>query len=81
MKNRFGNRETLNLQIGGGGFDPNVGATGGIKPSANVSSAGPAGSEAASRISAIMGEFSTGEAFSKSGNILGSLRSLGIVQS
>lgn len=78
MKNRFSNREIL---CDGISFNPSVGSTGSIKPSANVSSAGPAGLEAASRISDIMEGFLTGGEFSKSGNILGSLRSLGIVQS
>ena len=78
MKNRFSNRQVL---CDGIGFNPNVGGTGGIKPSANVSSAGPTGAEAASSISAIMEGFLTGGEFSKSGNVLGSLRSLGIVQS
>jgi hypothetical protein len=77
MKNRFGNREVL---CDGISFNPSVGGTGGIKPSANVGSAGPTGAEAASNISAIMEGLLGGE-ISKSGNVLGTFRSLGIVQS
>jgi hypothetical protein len=37
MRNRFSNRETLNLQIGGGGFDP-VGGAGSVNQSTSINS-------------------------------------------
>ena len=79
MRNRFDNREVL--CAGMDGLTPRVGATGGMRASANVSSSGPTGAEAASSINTIVEGFSTGVEISKSGNVLGSLRSLGIVQS
>lgn len=68
MKNRFGNRETLNLQICGGGFDP-IGGSGGINPSNNVNSARPAEVSALDAIRGIRGEATDRNNLSISGKL------------
>jgi hypothetical protein len=71
MKNRFSNRETLNLQVGG--FDPTGGS---VRPPSVTSakSTTPApGAQGMSGIEAIMNPLLTGEGLEVSSNILISL--------
>ena len=69
MRNRFESRKTLNLPIGGGGFDPNIRSAGDVNQLTSINSVRPAEVSALDAIRGITDEAGDRGNLSGSGKI------------